>query len=485
MEQVIPKQRLTCFPRDKQGEVDEMLAAAIKANNQKIVVLDDDPTGVQTVHDVSVYTDWSPESLREGFEAADKMFFVLTNSRGMTQAETLRVHEEIIQNVELVSRETGRSFIIVSRSDSTLRGHYPLETITLARGIERAENRSVDGEILCPYFREGGRFTMCDIHYVAQGNELVPAAQTEFAKDSSFGYHHSDLRLYIEEKTQGSCSASTVISISLDELRTLQIDEITEKLMRACGYQRIIVNATDDMDVKVFCIALYRAIGKGKCFCYRTAAAFVKAIGGIGDKPLLIHKELLPTANAHGGIIVVGSHTKKTTDQLMELLTLPGLQPIELDSDLVMQGDALEREAERVATECSGLVKRGITPVVYTKRTLLTFPTDTHDSALLRSVRISGAVQSVVAGLTAAPAFVIAKGGITSSDIGVKAMKVRHAVVLGQICPGVPVWRTGEESIFPRSPYVIFPGNVGDSTTLRTAAEKLLNSRQPTNQWND
>src|SRR3712207_8076540 len=52
--------RSTLFPyttlfRSKIDEaaVDELLAEEIAKNNKKIVVLDDDPTGVQTVHDIS------------------------------------------------------------------------------------------------------------------------------------------------------------------------------------------------------------------------------------------------------------------------------------------------------------------------------------------------------------------------------------------------------------------------------------------------
>ena len=75
--------------------------------------------------------------------------------------------------------------------------------------------------------------------------------------------------------------------------------------------------------------------------------------------------------------------------------------------------------------------------------------------------------------MTVTPAFVIAKGGITSSDVGTKALAVKRANVLGQIRPGIPVWQTGEESKFPQTPYVIFPGNVGENTTLREAVEVL------------
>ena len=91
------------------------------------------------------------------------------------------------------------------------------------------------------------------------------------------------------------------------------------------------------------------------------------------------------------------------------------------------------------------------------------------------SVKISDAVQSLVGRLSITPSFVIAKGGITSSDVGTKALAVKKANVLGQIKPGIPVWQTGEESKFPLTPYVIFPGNVGEISTLKEAVEVLMN----------
>ena len=72
------------------------------------------------------------------------------------------------------------------------------------------------------------------------------------------------------------------------------------------------------------------------------------------------------------------------------------------------------------------------------------------------------------------PSFIVAKGGITSSDVGVKALRVRKALVKGQIRPGIPVWQTGEESTFPGLPYVIFPGNVGAEDDLYRIAETLI-----------
>ena len=188
---------LNIYPVLEEAELDELLLKEIEKNDVKFVVLDDDPTGVQTVHDISVYTDWTVESMKKGLADSNKVFYVLTNSRGMTEAETTKIHREILQAVSQAAKEEDRRYLFISRSDSTLRGHYPLETCLLKDGMEK-DGRKIDGEVLFPFFKEGGRFTIDNIHYVKYGEELVPAAQTEFAKYSTFGYTHSSITAYIE-----------------------------------------------------------------------------------------------------------------------------------------------------------------------------------------------------------------------------------------------------------------------------------------------
>lgn len=255
------------------------------------------------------------------------------------------------------------------------------------------------------------------------------------------------------------------------------MDGIERKLLGVCGFGKVVVNAAADVDVKIFSIALYRAMAKGKNFLFRTAAALVKAFGGISSQPLLTREQMIHTRTPNGGVIVVGSHTQKTTRQLDELKKAEGIVPVEFNSDLVLDESAFAAETARTTRKMEEIIRSGKTAVVYTKRKLLVIENDSPEDALLRSVRISNAVQALVGDLRETPAFVIAKGGITSSDIGTKALKVRRALVMGQIRPGIPVWRTGAESRFPGIPYVIFPGNVGEDTTLREAAEILMKSR--------
>ena len=451
----LPAEELEQKAERDETRIDRILREAVMRSGRKIVVLDDDPTGVQTVHDVSVYTDWSEESVLQGFQEEGNLFYILTNSRGFTEDETKKAHRQIAGNIVKAARATGRDFLIMSRGDSTLRGHYPLETQVLRDVLSREGQQETDGE-------------------VRYGRELVPAGETEFAADRTFGYRSSNLADYVEEKTKGAYPAGEVICIGLDDLRHGRVDKVAGQLMEVRNFNKVIVNAVDYGDLKVFALALYEAMEQGKRFLFRTAASLVKVMGGITDQPLLTREKMALPENGHGGVIVVGSHTAKTTRQLMELKKVPGIRFLEFNSDLVLNDAAFREETERTLELISRTITEGKTAAVYTRRKLLEFKDDTREAALMRSVKISEAVQSLVGNLKVVPAFVVAKGGITSSDVGTKALRVKRATVMGQICPGVPVWQTGKESRFPHIPYVIFPGNVGEDATLREAVEILL-----------
>lgn len=466
---------LTSFQKIDEAYIDSLLKKEIEANNKKIVVLDDDPTGVQTVHDISVYTNWDKDSIRQGFEEENNLFYVLTNSRGFTEDQTTKAHHEIAEVVDEVAREIGKEYIFISRSDSTLRGHYPLETQLLKADYEKNTGKTIDGEIMCPFFKEGGRFTIDNVHYVKYGEELVPANETEFAKDKTFGYTAYTMPEYIEEKTKGEYKAADVTCISLEDIHNMDIDKIEAQLMEVTGFNKVIVNAVDYADVKVFCTALYRAMAKGKVFMFRTAAAIVKVMGAVTDQPLLTREQMVVKETTNGGIVVVGSHTEKTTKQVECLKELKDIEFIELDATLVKDDDAFEAEVSRCLAREEECIRAGKTVCCYTTRALITADTGDKEDELRLSVKISDAVQSLVGRLSITPSFVIAKGGITSSDVGTKALEVKKANVLGQIKPGIPVWQTGEESKFPLTPYVIFPGNVGEISTLKEAVEVLVN----------
>ena len=239
--------------------------------------------------------------------------------------------------------------------------------------------------------------------------------------------------------------------------------------------KKIIVNAATDDDVRYFCRCLYQAISTDKTFVFRSAASFVKCVGGISDQGLLNKEEMIQEANPNGGIIVVGSHTEKTTRQLNELLKLDGLVPLEFRCSTILESrEAFEKEISRLLLKEEEILSSGRTAVIYTERLLISLEDDDKEKALARSVAISDGVCRFISELKIKPSFVLAKGGITSADVAVKGLNIRKAKVLGQIQPGVPVWQAESDSRFPHIPYVIFPGNVGDDETLKNAALRLL-----------
>ncbi|MDE4085943.1 four-carbon acid sugar kinase family protein [Planococcus maritimus] len=454
-------------------QVDALLERELLDFNKKIIVLDDDPTGVQTVHGVSVYTDWTAESIEAGFKEEQSMFFILTNSRGFTAAETKQAHEDIARVIQETAAKHKKEFIIISRGDSTLRGHYPLETEVLKNTVEQASGISFDGEVIMPFFQEGGRLTINNIHYVQDGEDLVPAGETEFAKDRTFGYAASHLGEWAEEKSNGAFKAQDAVYLSLEDIRALRIDRLVEQLMAVTDFNKVIVNAVEYVDAKIVVIALIRAMNAGKQFMFRSAAALTKIIGGISDKALLTKEELITEPSDNGGLIMIGSHVKKTTEQFEVLKTADFIEFIEFDVHLVLHPEQFEAEIKRVIDTSERLIREGQTVTVYTKRERLDLGDNQQEEELKLSVKISDAVTSIVKNLHVRPSFIIAKGGITSSDIGTNGLSVQRATVAGQIQPGIPVWLTGSESKFPGMAYVIFPGNVGSKTSLKDVAEIL------------
>lgn len=468
--------QIKTFEPSGESIIDEILLRERKTCHKKIVVLDDDPTGVQTVHNVSVYTMWDRESIRQAFEENQDLFYILTNSRGLTRQQTIKAHTEIARAVDEAAKEKNKEYLFISRSDSTLRGHYPLETEILKECYERNTGKTIDGEILCPFFKEGGRFTIGNVHYVKTGGKLIPANETEFARDSTFGYVSPSMPEYIEEKTKGRYKAGGVTCISLDDIRNLNFDKIEAQISEIQDFRKIILNATDYIDLKIFCIALLRAMAKGRNYMFRTAASFVKVMGNIEDKPLLAREEMITKDTSCGGVIIAGSHTGKTTKQLKALQKLHNIEFMELDVSLVREERLFQAEIDRCLRAEEECIKKGKTACCYTTRTKISASTGNKEDELELSVKISDAVQSLIGRLETTPAFIVAKGGITSSDIGTKALNVKKARVLGQIKPGVPVWQTGAESKFPGIPYVIFPGNVGEEEMLREVVEILTDA---------
>ncbi len=442
----------------------------VEAGGRRIAVLDDDPTGTQTVHGVPVLTTWSVEDLRWALGQPSPTFYILTNSRSLPEDEAAAMNREIASNLAAASERTGTDFVVTSRGDSTLRGHFPAETDALAQGL----GGGIDGVILCPCYLEAGRLTVDNTHWVQQGERLVPAGETEFARDASFGYSSSDLRDWVEEKTSGRVPASEVVSVGLRDIREGGPARVSEILRGVEGGLPVVANAASYADLDVFVLGLLDAEEAGKRFIYRTGPSFVRARGGIPEKGPLSYDELYRRRPHRGhGLVLVGSHVALTTRQLEEALRLDGVRPVELSVPRLLEGAQREEELTRVAGEVNaGLAEYEV--VVYTSREVVGGGQERTEFEVGRAV--SDALVEVMRRVNAeAPlAFVVAKGGITSSDVGTRGLGVRRAEVAGQMLPGiVSVWVLPEESAFPGLPYVIFAGNVGGPDSLARVIEIL------------
>lgn len=441
------------------------LREAVRRSARKVVVLDDDPTGSQTVHGIDVLTGWEVEDLQKALLSGPSLFFILTNTRSFDTDKARSINTDIGRNLCRAASMAGVEFDIISRGDSTLRGHYPDELDALEEVLHKETGINFDGQLLIPAFFEGGRFTVDDIHYVQEGAHLVPAGETEFARDAVFGYRHSHLARYIEEKTGGRVKAADVASISLAALRQGGPERVCELLMRVSGNQRVVVNATGYKDLEIFVLGLLKAEAAGKRFLTRSSASFVKMRGAVTQRSYLGKKEIeLPGHSAMGGLVVVGSYVGKTTAQIAAAKQVDNLQCLELDVHQLLDDESRAAAVGHACDVIHRAIRNGTDIMVYTSRTLV--KKDDVQGNLSVGQRVSTALVEIVEKLEVTPRFLIAKGGITSSDLATEALGVKSARVLGQVCPGVSVWRLGEETKFPGLPYVVFPGNVGNAENL-------------------
>ncbi len=450
------------WPHDPLPQIRDML----RQTRQKVVILDDDPTGTQTAHDVPVLTHWSSEVLLHEFQNELPAFFILTNTRSMDEDAARKLNLQIGHNLQRASQQTGRPFTVISRSDSTLRGHFPLEIDALSEALQRP----LDLVLIVPAFMAGGRYTINNIHYVAEGEQLIPAAQTPFAQDHTFGYQSSDLRDWVVEKTVGRVTREAVATITLEGIRSGGIEQVYKQLSALPAGTYCVVNAVTERDLAVVAAAALMLERDGRHILYRTAASFASLRAGIDLRPVLSVDELnLPEDG--GGLIVVGSYVPRTTAQLNALLSQVDVDALEVSVLALLDETQRPLEIARVSQTAHELLAKNRTVVIYSSRQLITERRGLKNLAI--GSIVSDSLVEIVQHLAIRPRYFIAKGGITSSDMATKALSVKRAIVRGQILPGVPLWELGADSRYPDLTYIVFPGNVGDENALASLVAKL------------
>ena len=467
------------------------VAARVTASGRTLVVLDDDPTGTQSVADIPVLTRWTVADLRWAFAQPVPAFFVLTNTRSLTEDQAGSRNREVISALVEAARLAGARFVVAARGDSTLRGHYPLETDVIADELRARGAITVDGVILAPAYLDAGRFTVNGFHWLRTADGLLPVGRSEFAKDPTFGFRSSDLREYVEEKTKGRWNARDVRAITLTDLRAGRPAALTATLMSLERGAPVVVDAVAEDDLRVLALAVMEAESAGKTFLYRVGPSFVRARAGLDPRPPLSAAEVAAIRDREAGagaatdtggpksrqgLIVVGSHVGQTTRQLAGLGGLGRIAHFELDARQALdETRGLAAAGELAAAAADALSGNDV--LIKTSRAVVTGPDASANLAIAGAV--SNALVTVVRGITARirPAWIVAKGGITSSEIATSGLGVRRAWVRGTLLPGiVSLWEPLDGQL-PGTPYVVFAGNVGAEDSLAAVVAALRSER--------
>jgi uncharacterized protein YgbK (DUF1537 family) len=471
----------------------ESIRAMRAADGVLLGVLDDDPTGSQAVHGVQVVTAADDPAADEGVYAAAlagpaATCFVLTNTRSLAEPAAAELTGRVARGlIAAASRAapggsggtTGRGARIqlVSRSDSTLRGHLMAEVGALEAVRREATGAGFDGVLLVPAFIEAGRLTAADIHWARTGPGLVPVGETEFARDAAFGYTASGLKAFVSEKSGGAISPAAVRSISLADIRCGGPDRVRDLLAVLANGAWVVINATDYSDLETVACGVLMAERGGKRFLFRTGPSFVRALAGLEPRPPLRGGELRPSrpGTAANGLIVAGSHVAQTSRQLAVLRAQRRITGVELDVPAVVSGSRAGDVVAAAAPQVADALSRSDV-LLYTSRTVAS---SRGDESLSVGRTISAALASVVRQAvrlaSAGPAWIVAKGGITAHDVAVHGLGIRRAEVAGQLFPGmISVFRPLDAA--PEAvgvPYVVFPGNVGDDAMLAQVVQLM------------
>jgi uncharacterized protein YgbK (DUF1537 family) len=430
----------------KEGQMNTSISweQRLLQDQRRVVILDDDPTGTQTVADVEVILHPSLDAYRQFFAGPDRAVYVLTNSRSLNREEATALVARIRDEVRLAAQEAGASVAFLLRGDSTLRGHVFAEIDVLASGLENPVS------LFVPAFPEGGRATIGGVHYLVTAEGRVPVAQTEFARDTVFGYRSERLIDWVAEVGEGR----RAFSLSLMLLRAEGPAAVTRVLLDAPAGSVVVPDAETREDLEIVACGLLDAEARGRQVVVRTASTFAAIRAGLHSA----HIESVDTAARGRVLVVCGSHTAASSrqlDRLIERTRAPVIIPTER---LLKEGpDAI---VPGLAEAVRGDLERQKFAILATERIR-----QVQHGDLATGARVMDALTAIVGKVAGDCSAVIAKGGITSAQVATDGLGATQARVRGQLEPGISLW----DLTLPdgRSlPYAVIPGNVGNDQTL-------------------
>jgi uncharacterized protein YgbK (DUF1537 family) len=494
-------------PEADQGAPSQAQLAPGPPERLKIIVLDDDPTGSQTVHSCPLLLRWSPQALAAGLAHPSPLLFLLANTRGLAAqpaAERVRQICKALAAALAAASQAGviDRWLLLSRGDSTLRGHFPLESDLL-----QAELGPFDATLLVPAFLPGGRTTVAGEHRL----HGQPVHTSAFARDRQFGYGTSYLPAWVEWKSGGRRRAEQVRRIGLAELDAAAAELAAHQLTghqqpAAGGYGHLLGRLAGFADNVCVVVdgerpeqlsALATAVrqltapaaapwGRPRRFLAQCAASWIEALAALPPQPqgrqgLVGLRRRASDGAPLPGLVLVGSHVPLADSQLERLLAQPACTGVELDVAQVARllataepGPQLAALAADLALQLQGLLELGQTPVLFTSRGEFSCGDAAERWALGEAL---AALMGGLAGrLAPGLGYLISKGGITSHTLLADGLALDRVELQGQLLPGLSLVLTPADAAVPRLPVLTMPGNLGDADTLLQAWALLENS---------
>ncbi len=442
-----------------------------------MAILDDDPTGTQAAKDIDVLLSWDTKTLRTALFSSERAFFVLLNSRALPETQAAHLVSRVVHKIGALAQGCSVPVRFVLRGDSTLRGHYPSDVQAARSALNDIGPEIPWTEVHVPAFIAGGRITIGDTQWVVEGRRAKAVATTEFARDPVFAFVNSDLKHWIQEKTSGRILASDVMSIGLEDIRSRSIGRIVQRLAQGGPVNPVVANAACNQDITALTAGVLAAELLGGRYLFHTGASFAAAYAGAAGGTGPGHRQLSARLELPASpriLLAVGSHVDLTTRQLDVLKTRRDVVSTELRVSNLSHGGAAQ-EVARVALLAASSLAKGAVSTVFTSRSVATGSRAQYQAV---APTVAHHMAQVVAALSDQYDVLITKGGITASIILTDALRADRARVIGQLLPGVPVWKVISGQASSPKCIVIFPGNVGNERSLCEAVRLLKGARQ-------
>jgi uncharacterized protein YgbK (DUF1537 family) len=452
------------------------------AERLKLIVLDDDPTGSQTVHSCPLLLRWDAGSLRRGLAHPSPLLFVLANTRALDGEAARERVRQICRALkpllaEAVADGQWQRWMVICRGDSTLRGHFPLEADVVAE-----ELGPFHANLLVPAFLPGGRTTVDGVHLL----HGEPVHHSAFARDGLFGYSTSHLPAWVEQKTGGRIPAAAVQQVGLAALDAAAqsapgLQALVERLASLEGQPWVAVDAEYPQQLRALGQAVEQLSRDGRQLMAQSAASLINGLVELPAQPLDVQgltrlRRRSPEGRPLPGLVLVGSHVQLADQQLDCLLRDPGCAPIEIP--VAKLARVLEAAAPQellgslelawlmqLRKACSGEQ----TPVLFTSRGELQCASAAERRRL--GLELAALMARLAAAVASDLGYVVSKGGITTHTLLAHGLQSEQVELQGQLLPGLSMVLVGD------LPVLTFPGNLGDVQSL-WQAWKLMESAQ-------